>query len=205
MSSLILVKLERDYRICMSRHERAELATETIVGVEMVAAADRRIQAERRVLKEKMEKIDYLIRIQVDPEWTPHHLTPLHVHKPGRQGAISKAAYQVLKASAVALTTREIARLAAPMLGVKLNGNEREIARIDSAIAGTLLKRSKDGMVEIIEGKPRRWLAPRREWVSSVVPYAAASVPLSRDDALNPSANRAASANSPPVPHQGAS
>lgn len=59
MTSPIRAKLEREYRICMSRYERAEIATETMTGVVMIAAAEKRIIAERRVLKEKMEKLDY--------------------------------------------------------------------------------------------------------------------------------------------------
>lgn len=196
MTSPILVRHEREYRICMSRYERAELATETLVGREMIEAADKRIIAERRVLREKMEKIDYLIRIQVDPEWTPHHLVPLHVHRSYRQGEISKAGYKVLKAAIEPLSTREIAKLAAPMLGVKVQHNEREISKIDSAIAATLKKRVADGMVEMIEGKPRRWWVPRRKWVSSVVPFARASVPLAAVCASSRDANQAASANS---------
>lgn len=117
-----LVALERDYRIVMSKYERAELATATIVGVKMVAEADRRIQAEKRVLREKMDKIDYLIRLQVDPEWTPHHLTPLHVRTRKRKGSISKEAYTVWRAATEPLKTREIAHLAASALGVTYAG-----------------------------------------------------------------------------------
>lgn len=196
MSSPILVKLEREYAICMSRYERAELAVEPLVGRAMIEAADKRIIAERKVLKEKMDKIDYLIRIQVDPEWTPHHIVPLHAHQKGRQGQISKAAYRVLKAASGPLSTRQIARLVAPMLGVEVDRNENEISRIDNAVASALKKRCADGMVELIEGKPRCWLVRRKKWVSSVVPFAAASVPLVRAGASNPSANRDASASS---------
>ena len=198
----ILVRHEREYASCLSRSERADLATETLVGRAMIAEADRRISAERRVLKEKMAHIDYLIRIQVDPEWTPHHIVPLHVHRSLRQGQIAKAAYAVLKAATEPLTTREIARLAAPMLGVSTENNEDGIRRIDTAIAGTLPKRHADGMVELIDGKPKRWRVQRRKWVSSAAPVASASVPLRRADAPNPSASRGASASSQPTLHQ---
>jgi len=174
----IRVKLERDYAICMSRYERAELATETLVGVKAIAEADRRIQAERRVLKEKMAKLDYLLRSQVDALWTPHHLTPLHTHRPGRQGAISKSAYRVLKAATEPMPVRAIARIVAEDLGVE--ATEREIARLDVAIHGSMKRRLADGEVEKVEGKPTRWRVPCKEseWVSP--PSLAASAPLRR-------------------------
>lgn len=203
----IRVKLERDYRICMSRYERAELATETIVGVKALAAADLRIQAKRRVLKEKMEKLDYLLRLQVDPEWTPHHLTPLHVYERRRKGSISKEAYRVLKASRVPLKTREIAHLVAPALGVDRN-DHRAICRISSSISSTLIDRYKEGSVERIDGKPIRWRVPYTRWSPSNVPVAYASVPVVRAaasaDASFEEPTRGASANSPPSPRPAA-
>lgn len=176
----ILVKLERDYRIAMSKYERAELPTETIVGVKMVAAADQRIQAEKRVLKEKMEKIDYLIRLQVDPEWTPHHLTPLHERAPRRRGSISKEAYKVLRAATEPLSTREVALLAAPALGVD-PADSRAISRISAAIATSLNDRHDEDAVERLDGRPIRWRARSRpKWVPTNVPVAYASAPLDR-------------------------
>lgn len=178
MTSPIRAKLERDYRICMSRYERAELATETMIGVAMIAAADKRIVAERKVLKEKMEKLDYLLRSQVDALWTPDHLTPLHQHKPGRQGAISKSAYRVLKAAREPMPVRAIARMVA--VDLKVPATEREIARLDAAIHGSMKRRLADGDVEKVEGKPIRWRVPCKKsaWVSP--PSLSASAPLRR-------------------------
>lgn len=184
MSSHIRVQLERDYAICMSRYERAELATETIVGIKALALADRRIQAERRVLREKMEKLDYLLRLQVDPLWTPEHLSPLHVPRKGRQGAIAKAAYRILRAAKDPLPVRQIAKMVAVELGVEQS--ESEIARLHGAITGCMKRRLADGDVEKVEGKPIRWRVPYKKsaWVSP--PSLAASAPLRRAADSNP-------------------
>ena len=180
MSTHILVQLERRYRIYMSRYERAEMATETIVGVKMVAAADKRIQAEKRVLKEKMAHIDQLLRHQVDPEWTPHHLTPLHERASRRKGSISREAYKVLRAATEPLKTREIAHLAAPALGVDRN-DYRAINKISTAIAKSLNDRHADDGIERLDEKPIRWrVQSRPKWVPTNVPVAYASVPLNR-------------------------
>ena len=195
----ILVQLERDYRICMSRYERAELAVETIVGAKMVAAADHRIQAERRVLKEKMDKIDYLLRSQVDAEWTPDHLTPLHVPKPGRRGEIAKQAFKVLKASAEPMKVREITRAIAPILGVDLT-DTRAIDKLHSAVDGSLQRRLQDGEVEKIEGKPTTWRVLYKKWVWRPAHAAASSVPLRPHAASDANTKRVASASSPSFP-----
>lgn len=197
----IRAKLERDYRICMSRYERAELATETIVGLKALAEADRRIQAERRVLKEKMERLDYLLRLQVDPLWNPDHLTPLHRHRTGRQGAISKAAYRVLKSAIEPMPVRAVARLVAAELGVE--ATEREINRLDVAIHGSMKRRLADGEVEKVDGRPTRWRVPNTKsgWVSP--PSLSASAPLRRVAGSGPGRSLGASANSRLVLDQG--
>lgn len=197
----ILVKLERDYRICMSRYERAELATETIVGVKALADADRRIQAERKMLSEKMGRIDYLIRAQVDVEWTPEHLTPLHVPKRERRGEIAKATFRVLKASAKQMKVREIAHAIAPTLGIDRN-DHRAIDKLHSAVDGSLQRRLKDGEVEKIEGKPSRWRVLCKKWVWRQSRAAASSVPLMPVDASGGDTTRAASASIRRIPSQ---
>lgn len=198
----IRVKLERDYAIALSEYERAELPTETIVGLAALEAADKRIQARRRVLKEKMEHLDYLLRLQVDPEWTPHHIKPLHTFKRERQGQISKATFRVLKSAKEPLRTREIARLVAADLGVEME--ERQISKIGAAVYGALKARLKAGEVEEIAGPPVRWLAVKRKWSPPVVPYVFASAPLVRADASGASPPLDASANTPRVRRPGA-
>lgn len=196
------VKLERDYAIALSRYERAELATETVVGLAALEAADRQIIAERKVLREKMDRLSYLLRLQVDPEWNDDHIRPLHVPRHDRHGQIAKAAYRVLKAATEPMRTREIARLVAPMLGVE---GEKEIARIDSAIATTLKKRADEGSIDRIEGKPVRWFVQPRKWVRPATRVAFASAPPVRVGGVGGAstglAPRAASASSRRTPH----
>lgn len=195
----IRVKLERDYRICMSRYERAELATETIVGLKALAEADHRIRAERRVLKEKMEKLDYLLRLQVDPDWTPDHLTPLHIRKHGRRGEIGKAAYKVLKAANESMTVREITHAIAPNLNVA-RSDYRAINKLHSAVDASLQRRLKEGEVEKFEGKPSRWRVQCKKWAWRQTRAAASSVPLRPVDASGADTTRAVSASSRPFP-----
>nr|WP_315053376.1 hypothetical protein [uncultured Brevundimonas sp.] len=142
----IRLALERDYRICLGEYERAEMPTETIIGLKALEKADRAIQARKRVLKEKMEHIDYLLRLQVDAEWTPHHLTPLHPRKPRRRGSIAKCQESGRE---LAVGHREHqqgfqrTRLALPPSGLKqgVAANSRRVvlstALIDCSIPGT--------------------------------------------------------------------
>lgn len=178
MGNHILAKLERDYRICMSRYERAEMASETVVGLKMLEQADKKIVAERRVLAEKMEKISYLIRVQVDPEWTPGHLSPLHVHRKAKRGVFANAAYRVLKAAKEPLSVRAIAKLAAVNLGLKPTGSEMD--RLATTIAGCMRRRLVDGDVEKIEGDPVRWQVPCKKSAWVAPPSLVASAPLRR-------------------------
>jgi hypothetical protein len=205
MSSVrdIRAKLERDYAITLSRYERAEIAVETIVGLAALEAADRRIAAYRKVLKEKMERLSYLLRLQVDPEWTDEHIQPLHERKTRFRGEIAKTAYRVLKAAREPLKTQEIAHLVAPSLGVE-RSDFRGITRLHSAINTTLTRRWKEGMLERLEGPPIRWAVQPRKWTRSTIPVAYASVPLVRVAGSSPATTRDASANSLRIRRQAA-
>lgn len=153
----VLVALERDYAIALGKYENAERAIETVIGLTAIEAADRRITAEKKILREKMERITGLIRLQVDPEWEPGHIRPIQPRaKSERHGEVSKAAYRVLKSAGGPLRVREIAHLVAPQLGVD-SSDYRQINRLDSLISTTLVRREKDGMVFHDGGKPRRW------------------------------------------------
>lgn len=187
--------LEKDYCITMGEYERAEWPTERIVGLKALAEADRRIQARKKVLKEKMERLDYLLRLHVDPEWTPHHLTPLHPRKTRRKGSIAKAAYQTLRHRNEPMTAREISKAIAGAMEVDVDDNGA-MGKLDSAVRTSMKDRFKDGAVLEIEGRPTRWqLVSRPKWAPLVVPYASASAPLVRVDGLSNAAIRAVSAN----------
>lgn len=192
----ILAAHERSYRICMSHYERAELAVETIIGVKALAKADEAIQARKRVLKEKMQKLDYLIRSQVDPEWTPHHLTPLHVRRKRQKGSIAKAAYQALRKATEPMKVRDVSLAIAPGLNIDAK-DSRALSRLDAAIRASFQEAVKDDAVEKVAGRPTRWqVRSKSKWAPTNVPFASASAPLVRVGDLSVAAARAASASS---------
>lgn len=192
----ILAAQERSYRICMSQYERAELAVETIIGVKALAEADAAIQARKRVLKEKMEKIDYLIRLQVDPEWTPHHLTPLHIRRRRAKGSIAKAAYQALRKATEPMKVRDVSLTIAPGLNIDPK-DSRALSRLDAAIRASFQEAIKDDAVEEVAGRPTRWqVRSKSKWAPTNVPFASSSAPLVRAGDLSVAAARAASASS---------
>lgn len=195
----VLVALEKQYAVALSRYQRAELATETIVGLKALEEEDRRIQAERRVLQEKMDQITHLIRLQVDPQWTPDHIKPLHERSQRRRGSISKLAWKVLRASSEPMKAREITRLIAPQLGVDA-ADHRAIVRIDSKVHAALKTWLSEGDAEKVDEKPSRWRARCRGWARRHVSVAAASVPLRRDVGGDREPRVDASANSLPSP-----
>lgn len=191
----IRVANERRYRLAMGEYERAEQPTEKIVGLKALAEADQAIQARKRVLKERMAHLDYLLRDLVDPEWTPHHLTPLYPRRTRRKGSIAKASFQALRRSEEPMTTREISKAIAGALEVDV-GDNVAINQLDNAVRTSMKERVKDGAVMEIEGRPTRWqLVSRSKWTPKVVPFASASAPLVRVDGLSNAAIRAVSAN----------
>lgn len=199
----IRVKLERDYRLALGEYERAEEPAERTVGLKAHAEADRRIQARKRVLREKMERLDYLLRLHVDPEWTPHHLTPLYPRKTRRKGVIAKAAYQTLRCRNEAMTTREISKAIASEMEVNVNDNGA-MGKLDNAVRTSMKERVGDGFVVEIEGRPTRWQAVNRpKWAPTPSPYASASAPLARAVCSTRAHVRAAPASSRQVPRQG--
>ena len=199
----IRVALERDYRLALGEYERAEEPAERTVGLKSHAEADRRIQARKQVLREKMKHLDYLLRLQVDAAWTPHHLTPLYPRKTRRKGTITKAAYQALRGSDEPMTTREISKEIAGALEIDVSDN-RAINQLDNAVRTSMKERVKDSAVQEIDGRPTQWqLVNRPTWVPTPSPYASASAPLVRAAGLPRAAGRVLPANIRQVPHQG--
>lgn len=198
----IRIALERDYRLALGEYERAEEPAERTVGLKAHAEADRRIQARKKVLKEKMGRLDDLLRIQVDPEWTPYHLKPLHPRKTRRKGSIAKAAYQALRRSTEPMTTREISKTIGGALQVDTT-DQRAVNQLDNAVRTSMKERVGDGAVLEVEGRPTRWQKlSRSKWAPTASPYASASAPLVRVAGSSRAGARAAPANSPQVRYQ---
>ncbi|MNS82477.1 hypothetical protein D3C72_1162230 [compost metagenome] len=180
------------------------MPTETIMGLEALDEADRRIQARKQVLKEKMANLDYLLRLHVDPEWTPYHLTPLHPRKTRRKGSIAKAAYQALRRAAEPMKVRDISIAIAEGLGIDPREN-RDLSRLDASVRASLKERVNDGTVVEVEGRPTRWrVLSRPKWTPSIAPSASASAPVVRVDGLSSAQIRALSASIRQVRSQGA-
>jgi hypothetical protein len=161
--SYFVIEMEKQYAIALGQYEVAEHAVEPIVGLKALAEADARITAKKRALREKMDRISLQIRLQYDPEWEPGHIRPiLERERHDRRGEIAKAAYKVLKQASGPMKTREIARAAAPLLGL-VDPDEREMARVGSAVYTTMQRRLREGMVTC-EGSPARWSIKRQKW-----------------------------------------
>lgn len=199
----IRVAHERSYRLALGEYERAEMAIETVVGREAMDKAALRIQARKRVLKERMTHLDYLLRSLVDPEWTPFHLTPLSPRKTRRKGSIAKAAHQALRQASEPMKTREISREIAGRLEVDVS-DARALSKLDAAVRTSMKKGVEDESVEELEGLPTRWrVLSKPKWAPSSVPYASASAPLVRVDGLSNADVRALSASILQVRRQG--
>lgn len=152
-----LLAAERKYAIALARYEAAEQATETIVGLKALAAADLRIQAERKKLREEMERITVSIRRLCDPDWTPGHIKPLHLRKSTRRaGDVSKMAYRIMREQQRMMGSRELAKLVAPRLGVQDAGG-KELLKLDVAIRNAFERRVQAGQMVLHEGRPMRW------------------------------------------------
>ncbi len=198
----IRIAHERSYRLALGEYERAEEPTEVIVGLKALAEADQSIQARRRVLRERMVHLDHLLRSLVDPEWTPHHLTPLHPRKTRRKGSIAKAAYQALRRSSEPMTTREISKTIGGALQIDTK-DQRAVNQLDNAVRTSMKERVGDGAVLEIEGRPTRWqMLSRSKWAPTASPYASSSAPLVRVAGLSRAGARVLPANSLQVRHQ---
>ncbi len=199
----IRVALERDYRLAWGEYERADQPAERTVGLKSHDEACSRIQARKQVLKKKMDLLTYLLCLQVDPEWTPHHLTPLHPRKTRRKGSIAKAAYQALRRSSEPMTTREISKTIGGGLQIDTT-DQRAVNQLDNAVRTSMKERVGDGAVLEIEGRPTRWqMLSRSKWAPTASPYASASAPLVRVAGLSRAGARVLPANSPQVRCQG--
>lgn len=198
----ILVALEREYARTLGEHETAELAIEPIVGLAAIAAADREISVRKAELRIKMDRISHQIRVEFNPMWTPHHITPLKPRRRRRVGQ-TQAAYKALKLAKAPRTAHELAKEIAPQFDIRPTDN-RMIAKLASAITVSFKRLLVDGQIVSDEGRPIRWTAHVRVWRPVGAPSCAASVPLVRVASRPGAAKPAASPNTQPVPRRGA-
>lgn len=119
----------------------------------------------KREINEKLAAIETVIWM-FDADWDPSGIRPNFPKKRfEKPGAISRAAYVILRDAKIPMTTREIARVVASRLGY-VKPDEREIARIGGAIHTVLMKRV-GVTLQIAEKDPIRWAIIPRDQVQS--------------------------------------
>lgn len=123
------------------------------------------VAALKKEIGEKLAAIEVVIWMY-DENWDPSAIRPNFPRQRHlKPGAISRAAYAILRDAKIPMTTREIARVAAARLGYA-NADEREITRIEGAVYGALDK--KVGVtLEIVQREPIRWQLIPRDQVRS--------------------------------------
>ena len=115
---------------------------------------------QKREIEEKLAAIETVIWLY-DPDWDPSRVQSIRPKKPVEKfGKISRTAYAILRDAKIPMTTREISRVVASRLGY-VGPDERQIAGLDAAIYGVLMKRV-GVTLQIAEKDPIRWsLIPR--------------------------------------------
>lgn len=161
MTGTNLVKtLTTKYAKLLGEYEFAERTVEDAVGLDAIIEATNRCDARKAEIVEKLEAIETVIWM-FDEGWDPAIVRPNYPRKKHlKPGAISRAAYAILRDAKFPMTSREIARVVAERLGYgKLE--EREMARIDNAIFNAMSDRTGK-MTMIVSRDPTRWaLIPR--------------------------------------------
>jgi hypothetical protein len=141
--------------------EVLEKDAEDANGVAEIDEAIVRIDRRRREIEDSLMHIEEVVWL-FDQSWDPAAVRPIRLQRVKfPPGAISKAAYDVLRRAARPMSTREIAREVAVSLGIE-ELTETNIAPIDIAIASNLPRRVGDG-IQVEEGPPRLWSVMRSE------------------------------------------
>lgn len=196
-----LKELEREYALLLGRYETAEIAIEGVVGMAAVEAADRAITAEKAELRDQMDRIAHTIRTKFNHRWQPYHIRPLHPRV--KRGDYSRAGFEVIKTADRPLTTTEITERVALAQGIDRD-DLRAFRKLYASIRKSLMQSEKDRALERIDGSPELWQLCEQVWQTPPAVDVYASVPLVRASRSLAGATLGASANSPPVRHQGA-
>lgn len=152
---MLLNQLEKRYARLLGQYEVAEQAVEPVYGLHAVLEKWVEIESTKKLLKRQMDQIAGTLR-QFEPTWESERVRPIHPRGPSRgPGIISRVALAFMRTEKRPLSGREISRGVARRLKM-VDPTERDIARIESAVIGTLTKRL--GKTISCEGeKPRRW------------------------------------------------
>jgi len=152
-----LETLERRYARALGNYETIAQGREVIVGRRALEASAARIEEMRKRYIAVMEDAAEKIRQRYAPDWTAGHIKPIYSRQGKRPvGQISRLAYAALRKAKGPMSSSDVARVIADDLGVQL-GDHRAISKIASTIQITFLKRVKEGMIELHDGRPMRW------------------------------------------------
>lgn len=158
--SHVVSLLSKKYAKLAGEYELADRMTEDAVGLSAIIAATEQSDRRKKELMEQLEAIEVVIWMY-DPEWNPAAIRPASKRVHHKLGALSRAAYAILRAAKVGLTTREIAKLAMERLGLDLT-DQREIRRVENAVNNALSGR-EGRAVRKVSYDPIRWEAIERE------------------------------------------
>jgi hypothetical protein len=152
-----------------------EKLAEDANGVAEIDEAIGRVDKRRSEIEDALMHIEEVIWL-FDKNWDPAAVRPIRLQRVKFQpGAISKAAYDVLRQAGRPMSTREIAKVIAPILGID-DLTETTLAPIDIALASNLPRKLDSILME--PGPPRMW-SVRRE-PGAVQADGAASTPAIR-------------------------
>jgi hypothetical protein len=127
MTGTNLIKtLTTKYAKLLGEHEFADRMTEDAIGLEAIIEATNRCDARKKDIEQKLAAVETVIWM-FDAEWDPARVRPNYPRKRyAKPGAISRAAYAVLRDAKIPMTSRRIARVVAARLGYeKLEERER--------------------------------------------------------------------------------
>ena len=182
MSDLIVLsRLTRDYAILRGKFNDAERAVEPVFGLRAIREAWIEIESTKKLLRRKMDQIEGTI-LQFDPSFEKESVKPLRPPAPTRRapGAITRPALVALRKAGRPLTSREIAKIIAPTLGIEAPDN-RSLGRLSSAINNVFDKYVLRGRLILVAENPKRWA------LASASSRGAASADARPDAASSPS------------------
>jgi hypothetical protein len=193
MATPIVSRLAREYALLLGKYEVIEREIEYVVGPQRILDEIDRIDRDKRKMRIDLDEIAARA-MKLDPRWQRERVRPVYP-RDRKPGALSKVVYGILRRTEIPLKTREIARLAAEQLGLEIT--QREVSRLEGAVASTLKKRVGKTIM-IAEVRPIRWSVMPRDQVRSVSRHASqeALAPQGTTVPLQPTAPRP---HTPPI------
>lgn len=154
-----ITRLNRAYAVLLGKYEFVEREIEPVEGIDNMLDAIASIDREKAKIMVKMDQIAATAK-HLDPSWVRERIRPIYPRKKIRKyGVVAKTIYAVLREAETPLRSREIAKIVATKLGIQVN--EREMARLNSAVVSVLNPRVGLTVVKVEEA-PIKWaIMPR--------------------------------------------